>query len=127
MPSSTGLGTLAVCTLLIASVCLRASTPAPHLSAADSTSFSDIVEHFIGGLPAQIKELQDAVERNDPQDLKRLVHQLKGAAGGYGFSAITTAAAQLEKALQGSARVEEAHPQLSALLRLCGRAIPQPA
>ncbi len=55
--------------------------------------------------------------------LGRLVHQMKGAAGGYGFPQISEAAARLEQALEqeGSA---DAATGLEALVALCERVRP---
>lgn len=46
----------------------------------------------------------------EPARLRKLVHDLRGSGGSYGFPAITTAAAALEAALPGAA------PELVAAL-----------
>jgi HPt (histidine-containing phosphotransfer) domain-containing protein len=55
--------------------------------------------------------------------LQRLAHQLKGAAGGYGFAPITDAAARVEEALVSGAAPEHVQPHLDELFALCARAV----
>jgi HPt (histidine-containing phosphotransfer) domain-containing protein len=57
--------------------------------------------------------------RQDQEALTRLAHQLKGAAGGYGFAPISAAAGQLEHALRDGSPARE---PLDVLLELCTRA-----
>lgn len=90
---------------------------------ADDPELSDLVEMFIEGLPSRIENLNVAMQTGDGESLRRLAHQLKGAAGGYGFPSITEKARMLEAALNaegGSAIVET---RMRELTELCERAI----
>jgi HPt (histidine-containing phosphotransfer) domain-containing protein len=49
-------------------------------------------------------------------DLRRAVHQLKGAGGGYGFPVITDQAATAEKLIKASASVEAVTSQVRDLI-----------
>ncbi len=55
-----------------------------------------IVERFVTGLDDRLAGIKKAVEEEDHKALKTLAHQLKGAAGGFGFPNISRAAGELE-------------------------------
>jgi HPt (histidine-containing phosphotransfer) domain-containing protein len=82
----------------------------------DDPDMVELVELFIAGIPAQIARLEAASATGDPDAVRRLAHQLKGAAGGYGFPTITEAAGRLEAATTEGAPFEET---LAALIHLC--------
>jgi diguanylate cyclase (GGDEF)-like protein/PAS domain S-box-containing protein len=63
---------------------------------AHDPDLAEIVAGFVRGLPVQIAALVAAGSRGDRGLLIRLAHQLKGAAGGYGFPSITEAADHVE-------------------------------
>jgi len=91
-----------------------------HLSSnlANDAELRDLIAGFVAGLPAQVAALRSAADKDDREQLSRLVHQLKGAAGGYGFPSISDAA----RALEGALRADPAGPLPAAwheLLRLC--------
>jgi signal transduction histidine kinase/HPt (histidine-containing phosphotransfer) domain-containing protein/ActR/RegA family two-component response regulator len=65
---------------------------------ADDEDMVELIAEFVGGLPAQIMLAQEALARHDLEELRRIAHQLKGAAGGYGFGLITDEAMRLEEA-----------------------------
>ena len=86
----------------------------------DDPEMSDVVESFVAGLGDSMERAQVALTTNDMVVLQRVAHQLKGAAGGYGFMQITDAAASLEQAVRLR---DEALPQrLSEVISLCRRA-----
>lgn len=68
----------------------------------DDADMRPIVTMFLDELPARIKGLEQAIEASDLVLFKRLTHQLKGAAGGYGYPSITQAALTLERCLDVS-------------------------
>jgi PAS domain S-box-containing protein len=105
-----------------------AVAPAPRRGMLYSTMAGDpdmapLIERFVESLPVRVSAMRDAAEREDTQALTRLVHQLKGAAGGYGFALITDATAQLERALRADPRAAgPAGRLLDELTGLCQRA-----
>ena len=111
--------------------------PPPSLSPAspDEPLFSEfasdpdmieIVDRFVAGLPDRMGALRAALAAGDATDARRLAHQLKGAAGGYGFGPITAAAGDLELALGRGATAAELDPLHAGLRAVCGRARPCP-
>ncbi|HYO98359.1 MAG TPA: response regulator [Polyangiaceae bacterium] len=91
---------------------------------ADDLEMAAPVGAFVQGLPSQVTVMRDAARRDDRPKLRRLAHQLKGAAGGYGFPSITEAAARLEASVQDEVGREALEQALSGLLSLCERAQP---
>jgi len=91
---------------------------------ADDTDMMELVEYFISELPERIDGLESAFRDDDRATLKRLAHQLKGAAGGYGYPSITECAANLERAvLADHADVKQISARLDDVLDLCRRAL----
>ena len=86
---------------------------------ANQPEMSELVAWFVPSLHQHAGHLTDALRENDREAIRRIAHQLKGAAGGYGFPSITAVAARLEE----SARKGEPLGQLVAeLSELCRRA-----
>ena len=57
-----------------------------------------LVEKFLSRLEERITAIRAAADTEDRAQLKTLAHQLKGAAGGYGYPQISEAAKTLEHA-----------------------------
>jgi HPt (histidine-containing phosphotransfer) domain-containing protein len=85
----------------------------------------DLLEFFVGALPERVGALESALAEARLRDLQRLAHQIKGAAGGYGYPVLGQAAA----ALEGSLKSREPQPpekiqkEVNDLIALCQRAI----
>ena len=61
---------------------------------ADDPSMAELICLFIDNLPDRCERLTRAWETQDLDELETVTHQLKGAAGGYGFAPIGHAAAR---------------------------------
>ncbi len=59
-----------------------------------------LTAEFRAGLPAQIDAIRAALQRADWDELKSLLHVLKGTAGSYGFARLTDMSAQVEAELK---------------------------
>ena len=92
---------------------------------ADDPDMAELVEMFVAELGDRIQALEKAFADRDFNELQRFAHQLKGSAGGYGFSPITDKAAILEKSLLDSAEETVVRDALEELLTLCRRATSQ--
>lgn len=66
---------------------------------ADDPDMVELVEMFVSELPNRVEAVLQHWQNRDFRELRRLVHQLKGSSGGYGFSELGRAAAQLEHEL----------------------------
>ena len=67
----------------------------PHF---DDPDMQALAAEFAAVLPERIDEIVDALAAADRDGLRRCAHRLKGAAGGYGYPTISTAARELEEA-----------------------------
>ena len=65
---------------------------------SDDAAFAPVFAAYVGELPGQVAQLLElSADPNDPE-LRRLVHQIKGAAGGYGLPQVSAAAETAERA-----------------------------
>jgi signal transduction histidine kinase/DNA-binding response OmpR family regulator len=61
-----------------------------------------IIADFVRDLPNQVAQLESMLQQQQMDPLGRLVHQLRGSCGGYGFQAVTEIAAAAETAMKTS-------------------------
>ena len=52
-----------------------------------------IIVEFVNELPGEVKKIQQLMQTPDLDAIRRVVHQLRGAGGGYGFDSISETAA----------------------------------
>ena len=83
--------------------------------------FAEIVALFVDEMPGRIRDLQAHFGCANWDELARLAHQLKGAAGSYGFDQVTPFAARLEKTLRNGEPAAAVRAALDELLEACGR------
>ena len=88
---------------------------------ADDAEMMELVAMFVGELPDRIAAMAAAAERDDLAGVAHFAHQIKGAAGGYGFPQITEAATALETCAR-AADPAATRDALDALATLCQRA-----
>ncbi len=93
----------------------------------DDLDLAPLVAKFVSGLPAKLTSIRQAAIGPDLEALGRLVHQLKGAAGGYGFPSITAAAAAVERAVADSSDLVAVGARVQDLLALIAQALPPEA
>jgi HPt (histidine-containing phosphotransfer) domain-containing protein len=79
---------------------------------------AQLVDRFVRGLDQRVESLRKAIVEDDHQQLKVIAHQLKGAAGGYGFPEISRAAANIESAVHEQ-NLQSLQTQLDELVGLC--------
>ncbi len=70
--------------------------PTLYSELRDDPNLSELVAAFVDGLPAKIARIDHAFSSGEMLDLARIAHQLKGAAGGYGYPSISEAARHVE-------------------------------
>ncbi len=103
--------------------------PNPHTNTeplrcqfADDPDLRELAELFLSEMDDRVQQLRDAFEQGATENLARLAHQLKGAGGGYGYPALSDAAAQLERAVKECQPLDAVRQQLESLIDLCQRA-----
>lgn len=90
---------------------------------ASETEMAELIEYFLAELKDRIGGLEHAFSVGDHERLRQLAHQLKGAAGGYGYPSITNSAAELEFTLTAEqAAISSIAEKVEGLILLCKRA-----
>lgn len=94
---------------------------------ADDPDMVELVEMFVSELPNRVEAVLQHWQNRDLRELRRLVHQLKGSSGGYGFSQLGHAAGRLEMELgtmidcSEQNELEKIKSGVDELVRLCQR------
>lgn len=85
---------------------------------AGDPGFVDVLAAFVSSLPELGRGLEQHLVRGNIRHLRTQAHQLKGAAGGYGFPLLTALAAALETACEANDadRIADALDRLLACL-----------
>ena len=78
----------------------------------------DLVEQFVVEVPNRLEALAAALERGDIEAVESGAHQLKGAAGGYGFHEVTPVALQLEQLARDGGAEADLQSALEELIDL---------
>jgi HPt (histidine-containing phosphotransfer) domain-containing protein len=86
-------------------------------SLAKDPNFKQLVESFADELPQRLAALEQAVAQADVKRVRRLIHQLKGTAGSFGFAAISELASAAERQNCDLTRVREILERLAESLR----------
>jgi histidine phosphotransfer protein HptB len=81
----------------------------------------DIVEMFVEEMPGRATSLLDHLNDANWEGLRRAAHQLKGAAGSYGFDLISPCAGRVESAVRDGEPEDRIREAVLALVDLCGR------
>jgi len=101
--------------------------PGPLYSTLDGDpDLGVMVELFLEEMPERVAHFLDLLDRQDWKELARAAHQLKGAAGSYGFQPISPCAARLEEAVQLGRPFEQIRQAVEELTDLCRRAAARP-
>jgi HPt (histidine-containing phosphotransfer) domain-containing protein len=88
---------------------------------ADDPDLGELADEFADEMPNKIDAILSAHRKGNLELLTRLVHQLKGSAGSYGFSIITPVAARLEASLVSAAEHPFVLNRLEELANVCNR------
>lgn len=81
----------------------------------------ELVELYVGEMPDRVAALEQALAAENLDDLRRTAHQMKGAAGSYGFDCLTSAATTLEAAIKEKQSLDHIEQSLDELTSLCRR------
>ena len=80
-----------------------------------------IIPEFVGGLPGEVSKMIELLESNDLDGLKRVVHQLRGASGGYGFDPVTLPAVSAEESIKAGQTLESIAVEINSLSEVLRR------
>lgn len=88
---------------------------------ASDPDLREIVDMFVEEMPGRVAVLTNQVRAADWDGLRRTAHQLKGAAGSYGFDVISPAAGRVESAVQDGEPEQQIRATVEELVELCNR------
>ena len=88
-------------------------------SFASDPEMAEMIDHFVDGLPATIKELQGAFDAEDTKALELSIRHLKGQGASFGFDVITETATELETAVQAGAELAAIRESVNELVKWC--------
>ena len=81
----------------------------------------ELVDMFVAEMPDRMQALQQSHNDGNAEELGRLAHQIKGAAGSYGFHQLTPQAARLERAVKDNQPEDEVLRSLEELMQMCSQ------
>ncbi len=96
-----------------------ATSQALFSTLAEDPDLAEIVEMFVDEMPDRIENILNCFQSEDWDGLQRASHQLKGAAGSYGFPSITPCAGTLEAAVKQTRPEDEIHKAVDELVAMC--------
>lgn len=88
---------------------------------ADDPDMHGIVFLFVSELPQRIASVQAALAASEWEHLRTLAHQLKGAAGGYGFPQLGAAAAVIDQGIKDGCDLNVIRSRVGTLCALAAR------
>lgn len=98
--------------------------PPIHSDFESDPDFQDLVVLFVDELGSRVDSIRQAFVEEDVAALRRIAHQLKGSAGGYGFDPIGDAASRLEYELLGDeAAISSLSERVEDLIANCRAAV----
>ena len=81
-----------------------------------------LIEAFVRELPARIRSVREALEKQDMTTLEPALRNLRGQAGSYGFQPISDAAGLAERAVRDKQPADAVKRCMSDLQQMCRRA-----
>jgi signal transduction histidine kinase/ActR/RegA family two-component response regulator/HPt (histidine-containing phosphotransfer) domain-containing protein len=87
----------------------------------DQPGMAAIIKEFVHDLPGEVQQLRKFLGAGEMDSLRRTVHQLRGAGGGYGFESVTELAAAAEAAIKAAEGSESIHAKIDSLVQTIGR------
>ena len=90
---------------------------------ADDPDMAELVQQFLAHLGDAVERLERYRNSGESSALAALAHQLKGAAGGYGFTPISDAARAVEQASQSATDAPAREASIVRLINRCRAAI----
>ncbi len=90
---------------------------------ADEEDMRELILEFVMELPGRSAQMRALTSADSRESLRAMAHQLKGAGGGYGYPAITQAAARLEHRILSQSSETELLESLQTLIGCCDAAV----
>jgi histidine phosphotransfer protein HptB len=88
---------------------------------AGDPELSEIVDLFVDEMPGRVSLLLEQLDARNWEGLRWTAHQLKGAAGSYGFEGISPCAGKLEAAIRDGEPEQRIRATVEELVNMCSR------
>lgn len=88
----------------------------------DPNEVAQLVQAYLSELPSRAENIENAVRGQDHHALAELAHQLKGAAGVYGFARISEAAREVHQLAEEEEDWGRLQTVVAELVELCRQA-----
>jgi signal transduction histidine kinase/DNA-binding response OmpR family regulator len=85
-------------------------------SMGQNPKMKKIISEFVEELPGDVQKMQVLLNHSNLESLQRVVHQLRGAGGSYGFDPITEWAAKAEDSIKAADNLESITQQIISLI-----------
>lgn len=85
---------------------------------ADDPDMTEAIAEFVATLPGRVAAASELLEERNFYELQRLLHQLKGAGGGYGFPDVTKFAGDAERRIKAGDPQAHIENAMQALIRI---------
>jgi signal transduction histidine kinase/DNA-binding response OmpR family regulator len=77
-----------------------------------------LLKKFVARLPERVTAMQNLLQTGDLEGLRSVLHQIKGAAGGYGFPELTEASGRAEQQTSVATTPDALAHEVEAVIRL---------
>jgi signal transduction histidine kinase/DNA-binding response OmpR family regulator len=85
---------------------------------ADDAAMREIIDAFVERLPSRVAQIESLIGKQDMDELRRAIHQIKGAGGGYGFGEISKSAEVVERSIKEGASLDRVVQGVCELVEL---------
>ncbi|MBL9141026.1 MAG: Hpt domain-containing protein [Phycisphaerae bacterium] len=100
---------------------ITADQPFVYSVFAGDAEMKEIIAMFVHELPKRTMAMQAALNAADLELVRILAHQLKGAAGGYGFASLGDAAALVEAGVKDGCEANVIRSRIGTLIAMAAR------
>jgi HPt (histidine-containing phosphotransfer) domain-containing protein len=90
-----------------------------YSSFGSDSDMGELVQMFVEEMPDRIAVFERASAQGDKEWLRRAAHQMKDAAGNFGFDQLTPLAVAVEDAIRANDPEEQVLNSLRELIGLC--------
>jgi CheY-like chemotaxis protein len=90
-------------------------------SLANDARVAKVLDRFVSRLPERVNQIRALLDGRDLENLRKAVHNLKGAGSGYGFVPLSEQSARAEDALRAQQSLDQIRREVDTLLQLIRR------
>ena len=85
-------------------------------SLGGDTDVQKLVSNFVSYLPPRVGEILDLLRKEELDRVRKIVHQLKGTGGSFGFEQLTDSAARVEQRILGGEAIDAVRHEIESLI-----------